>query len=41
VNPTLEFFLTSAQTGWGMNEWFAFLRSEVSNLSAPAETVAV
>jgi hydrogenase nickel incorporation protein HypB len=41
VNPTLEFFLTSAQTGWGMNEWFAFLRAEVSNLSARAETVPV
>ena len=41
VNPALEFFLTSARTGWGMNEWFAFLRSQVSNMSARAETVPV
>jgi len=34
VNPALEIFLTSATTGEGMDEWFAFLRREVSRASA-------
>lgn len=29
VNPDLEFFFTSALTGEGMEEWYAFLRSVV------------
>jgi hydrogenase nickel incorporation protein HypB len=29
VNPSLRFFRTSALTGEGMAEWFAFLRSQV------------
>lgn len=30
VNPDLEFFLTSARTGEGLDAWFAFLRSQVA-----------
>ncbi len=29
VNPDLRFFLTSALTGEGLDEWFAFLRSRI------------
>lgn len=29
VNPELRFFLTSARTGEGLEEWFDFLRSQV------------
>jgi hydrogenase nickel incorporation protein HypB len=29
VNPRLELFFTSARTGEGMEEWYAFLRREV------------
>jgi hydrogenase nickel incorporation protein HypB len=29
VNPELQFFLTSARTGEGLDPWFAFLRSAV------------
>jgi hydrogenase nickel incorporation protein HypB len=29
VNPALQFFLTSARTGEGLDPWFAFLRSAV------------
>jgi hydrogenase nickel incorporation protein HypB len=29
VNPELQFFLTSARTGQGLDPWFAFLRSAV------------
>jgi hydrogenase nickel incorporation protein HypB len=29
VNPDLRFFLTSALTGEGMDEWYAFLREQV------------
>jgi hydrogenase nickel incorporation protein HypB len=29
VNPTLRFFLTSARTGEGLEEWFDFLRQQV------------
>ena len=29
VNPTLELFLTSATTGAGLDDWLAFLRTEV------------
>ncbi|HXW96008.1 MAG TPA: hydrogenase nickel incorporation protein HypB, partial [Gemmatimonadales bacterium] len=29
VNPDLRFFLTSARTGEGLAEWFAFLREQV------------
>jgi hydrogenase nickel incorporation protein HypB len=29
VNPELRFFLTSARTGQGLEEWFDFLRSQV------------
>ena len=41
VNPGLDFLLTSARTGWGMNEWFELLRSQVSAMSARAEAVPV
>lgn len=41
VNPGLNFLLTSARTGWGMNEWFELLRSQVSAMSARAEAVPV
>ena len=34
INPALRFFLTSARTGEGLEEWFDFLRAEV----APAVT---
>jgi hydrogenase nickel incorporation protein HypB len=30
VNPDLEFFLTSASQGQGLEQWFSFLRSRVS-----------
>ena len=30
VNPDLEFFLTSARTGEGLDAWFEFLRSQVA-----------
>ena len=30
VNPDLEFFLTSARTGEGLDTWFEFLRSQVA-----------
>ena len=30
VNPDLEFFLTSARTGEGLDPWFEFLRSQVA-----------
>ncbi len=29
VNPELQFFLTSARTGEGLDEWFDFLRQQV------------
>jgi hydrogenase nickel incorporation protein HypB len=29
VNPDLEFFFTSAVTGEGLDEWYAFLRAQV------------
>jgi len=29
INPELQFFLTSARTGEGLDRWFDFLRSEV------------
>jgi hydrogenase nickel incorporation protein HypB len=29
VNPALRFFLTSARTGEGLEEWFDFLRQQV------------
>jgi hydrogenase nickel incorporation protein HypB len=29
VNPELRFFFTSALTGAGMDEWYAFLRGQV------------
>jgi len=29
VNPALRFFLTSARTGQGLDEWFEFLRHQV------------
>lgn len=35
VNPELRFFLTSAKTGVGLDEWFDFLRQQVR---APALT---
>lgn len=38
VNPRLELFFTSARTGEGMQEWYAFLRREVR---AVAHRVAV
>ena len=34
INPALRFFLTSARTGEGLEEWFDFLRAQV----APAVT---
>ena len=39
INPDLQFFLTSAQTGWGMSEWYDFLRRQVSQTRAKAEAV--
>ena len=30
INPDLQFFQTSALTGRGLDEWFAFLREQVS-----------
>lgn len=33
VNPGLEFFLTSALTGEGMDDWYAFLEHRVSKAS--------
>jgi hydrogenase nickel incorporation protein HypB len=36
VNPEIEFFLTSARTGEGLERWFDFLRSRVaSRATAP------
>jgi hydrogenase nickel incorporation protein HypB len=32
VNPELEFFLTSAHTGEGLEQWFAFLRQQAAAL---------
>ena len=32
VNPNLEFFLTSAYTGEGMDEWYDFLRAKVRSM---------
>jgi hydrogenase nickel incorporation protein HypB len=29
VNPELKFFLTSARTGQGLDQWFSFLRQQV------------
>jgi Ni2+-binding GTPase involved in maturation of urease and hydrogenase len=29
VNPSLEFFFTSAVTGEGLQSWFDFLRGQV------------
>jgi hydrogenase nickel incorporation protein HypB len=34
VNPTLQFFQTSALTGRGLSEWFDFLRSHTRRLAA-------
>jgi len=35
VNPSLQFFFTSARTGEGMDQWYAFLREQVRS-RAPA-----
>lgn len=35
VNPDLRFFLTSARTGEGLEEWTAFLESQVPSAAAP------
>ena len=32
VNPALEFFFTSAHTGEGLDQWFAFLRRQAAAL---------
>ncbi len=32
VNPDLKFYLTSARTGQGLDEWFSFLRHQVRSL---------
>jgi hydrogenase nickel incorporation protein HypB len=32
INPGLEFFFTSAQTGEGLDQWFAFLRRQAATL---------
>ncbi len=34
VNPELQFFLTSARTGEGLEEWFDFLRQQVARPAA-------
>jgi len=34
VNPELRFFLTSARTGEGLEEWFEFLRQAVRSVAA-------
>ena len=34
VNPGLRFFLTSARTGQGLDEWFEFLRQQVRTPAA-------
>ncbi len=36
VNPELEFFYTSAQTGEGLGHWYAFLRGRAMSRTAPA-----
>jgi hydrogenase nickel incorporation protein HypB len=36
VNPELEFFPTSALTGEGLDDWYAFLRAQVGHASALA-----
>ncbi|HEX6025006.1 MAG TPA: hydrogenase nickel incorporation protein HypB [Solirubrobacter sp.] len=33
VNPNIEFFFTSAQTGEGLDEWYDFLRTQVARTS--------
>ncbi|HKK27867.1 MAG TPA: hydrogenase nickel incorporation protein HypB [Gemmatimonadota bacterium] len=38
VNPDLRFFLTSARTGEGMEEWCAFLEDEVATAREAAAT---
>ncbi len=38
VNPELEFFLTSARTGEGLDEWTAFLEAQVRGTDAGAVT---
>jgi hydrogenase nickel incorporation protein HypB len=35
VNPDLRFFLTSARTGEGLEEWTSFLESQVPSAAAP------
>jgi hydrogenase nickel incorporation protein HypB len=35
VNPALRFFFTSAQTGEGLETWFAFLREQVALARGP------
>jgi len=32
INPGLEFFLTSAHTGQGLDQWFSFLRRQAATL---------
>jgi hydrogenase nickel incorporation protein HypB len=34
VNPALQFFFTSALTGQGLDQWYAFLREQVAAASA-------
>ena len=36
VNPSLEFFFTSALTGEGMDPWYQFLRRQVTTTVGPA-----
>jgi hydrogenase nickel incorporation protein HypB len=41
VNPDLEFYLTSAFTGEGMEEWYDFLRRRVARLRDAASEASV
>jgi hydrogenase nickel incorporation protein HypB len=35
INPELQFFFTSAHTGEGLDQWFAFLRRQAATLQTP------
>jgi hydrogenase nickel incorporation protein HypB len=41
VNPSLEFFLTSAFTGEGMDDWYDFLRARVEQSRLNLETYTI
>ena len=41
VNPHLEFFLTSAFTGEGMDDWYDFLRAKVDQMRLNLESFTI